>query len=89
MSDEQGPLDPMTDEIHDACEGAMALKAVVVVLAVAVIAAPVAYGAYEINDLNTPGIDIWRWPAIFVLAAAFVVLAWYAVVAIRKAFPYS
>lgn len=89
MSDDQNPAAPMTDEAQEIPASTMALKAVVATLAVAFIAAPVAYGAYEMNDLAAPTLGVWRWPAILVLAAAFVVLAWWVVVSIRRSFPYS
>ena len=77
------------ERIRDSARDTLVLKAVVAVLAVAFIAAPVAYGAYEIYALTAPLIDVWRWPVIFILGCAFVLLAWWVVTSIHRKFPYS
>ncbi|MCA1595307.1 MAG: hypothetical protein LC772_02615 [Chloroflexi bacterium] len=75
--------------VHAPWVDAMALKVIVTVLAVAFIAAPVAYGAYLINAVAEPVGGVWLWPVFAVLAAVVVALCWWAVQSLHRKFPYS
>lgn len=76
-----------TAETRAAKRDAGCVKVAVAVLAVAFIATPVAYAAYEVYGLSAPAEASWRWPVILILAASFAVLSVWAVQLIHKSFP--
>ena len=88
-TEERIPPEMLGDESPQSTRDIVCLKASVASLAVLFVAAPVAYAAYMINGLSAPAADIWRMPVMAILAASFVLLAWWIVTSIHKKFPYA